>query len=438
MLGGSGGVRSARNVIASEATITRTPAISTISRMLTSRRISAKRGSSGIGLGEPASRSPARSGAASEAEGIDMRSLPSNEDDDEDDGAAAADATWFEVAFDTEDDGARFDAALARRAPAALSLSRSRARKLIETGAATLDGAVATPSTAVRAGARALVFIPPPEPIDPQPEQIALSVVYEDADLIVVDKPSGMAAHPAPGTPSGTLVNALLAHCGDTLSGVGGAARPGLVHRIDKETTGLLVVAKNDAAHQGLAAQFADHSVERSYLAVCWGVPDRADPRLRGIAGVSWEGGALKIDAPLARHPHDRKKMAVARAGRSGGKRAVTRVWTEARFGVREDGGGGVALLRCRLETGRTHQIRAHASYVGHALVGDPVYGASRAGRGVWPSAAVEALSRFPRQALHAATLGFEHPTRGEKLRFVAQTPEDLAALITVLEPSRA
>ncbi len=316
--------------------------------------------------------------------------------------------------------------------------SRSRLRALIEAGAAALDGVVVRdPAVKARAGATLRVRAPAPAPIAPRPEAIPLTVAYEDAHLIVVDKPVGMAAHPAPGAPSGTLVNALLAHCGDSLSGVGGAIRPGIVHRIDKETSGLLVAAKTDAAHRGLAEQFAAHSVERSYLAVCWGAPDAGDPRLRGLAGVSFEGATLKIDAPIARHRSDRKRMAVAPPSHPAGKRAVTRVATLERYGAGERPAAG--LIRCRLETGRTHQIRCHLTYAGHALVGDPVYGRARpVSPRALPAETAAALTAFPRQALHAETLGFVHPISGAPLRFGAPPPPDLETLITALRASAA
>jgi 23S rRNA pseudouridine1911/1915/1917 synthase len=230
----------------------------------------------------------------------------------------------------------------------------------------------------------------------------------------------GLVVHPAPGAREGTLVNALLHHCGPSLSGIGGALRPGIVHRIDKDTSGLLVVAKNDAAHQGLAAQFAAHTLERRYLAVVRGAPDPADPRLAGLRGVAWEpGGVLRIEGNIGRHPGDRKRMTVLSTG---GKPAVPRARVLERFGP------GVApvasLVECRLETGRTHQIRVHMAFAGHPLVGDAVYG-RRGGTGL--------MAEFPRQALHAATLGFVHPGNGEAMRFEAPPPADFAALVAGL-----
>lgn len=251
------------------------------------------------------------------------------------------------------------------------------------------------------------------------PEDIVLDILFEDDDVIVVNKPMGMVVHPAPGTPSGTLVNALLHHCGDSLSGVGGMKRPGIVHRIDKDTTGLLVVAKTDAAHQGLASQFEDHSVQRVYTAVCFGAPSAADPRLMGLPGTSFEpGNTLKITTQLARHKTDRQRQAVIFQN---GKHAVTRVKL-----LRELAEGAAGLVECRLETGRTHQIRVHMSYAGHALIGDQTYSRRRKLKGDADAIAAS----FPRQALHAGVLGFVHPISGKKQRFVAPLPADVDQLV--------
>ena len=256
--------------------------------------------------------------------------------------------------------------------------------------------------------------------VETQPEDIPLAIVYEDADLVVVDKPAGMVVHPAPGSPGGTLVNALLHHFGGELSGVGGEKRPGIVHRIDKDTSGLLVVAKSDAAHHGLAQQFADHTIERRYLAICHGAPDVGDPRLKGVPGVSFEPGAvIKITTMLARHKTDRQRQAVLFHG---GRHAVTRLRVLETFGRH------AALLDCRLETGRTHQIRVHAAHIGHALIGDPVYGGRRKLPANVPGA--EAVKAFERQALHAASLGFLHPVSGETMAFESPLPEDFQALL--------
>lgn len=313
--------------------------------------------------------------------------------------------------------------------PEAAALSRTRLARLIAQGAVRVGGRpVSDPKTRIEAGAEVVIEVEEAQDSHILPETIPLDVVYEDADLIVINKPAGMVVHPAPGTPSGTLVNALLAHCGEDLSGVGGMKRPGIVHRIDKDTSGLLVVAKSDAAHHGLAAQFEAHSAERYYNAVVYGVPDGSDPRLRGVKGVNFEPGhILKITTQLARHKTDRQRQAVLF---DGGRHAVTRARTVARFGTPPV----VALMECWLETGRTHQIRVHLAHAGHGLIGDPTYGGKRklAAKALG-EAASEAVKTFPRQALHAAVLGFEHPISGEKHRFEAPLPQDIADLLTSL-----
>jgi 23S rRNA pseudouridine1911/1915/1917 synthase len=330
----------------------------------------------------------------------------------------------------------RLDKALAALAPPASGLSRSRIRALIEAGAVALSGSatVTEPRAKVKPGEVWLIAPPPATPAEPQGEAIPLSVVHEDAHLIVVDKPAGMVVHPAPGAETGTLVNALIAHCGDSLSGVGGEARPGIVHRIDKDTSGLLVVAKTDAAHQGLAAQFAAHDLERRYIALVWGAPDRADPRLAGVPGLSFEpGGWIRIETHLDRHRADRKKMAVTRTS---GRHAITHFRVLRRFGPAEK--PVASLIECRLETGRTHQIRVHLAHAGHALIGDPVYGRRRAvAAGALSPEAIHKIDTFSRQALHAATLGFVHPITGEDLRFESAIPPDIADLIALMGRSK-
>ena len=324
----------------------------------------------------------------------------------------------------------RLDKALARDVPEDAHLSRTRLAKLLSEGAVRVDGVVVQDAKA-RAIAGAGVEITVEEAQDSHilPQDIPLDVVSEDDDLIVINKPAGMVVHPAPGSPDGTLVNALLAHCGDALSGVGGLKRPGIVHRIDKDTSGLLVVAKTDLAHQSLAAQFEAHTVERYYRALVYGVPDASDPRLRGIRGASFEpGNILKLTTRLARHKTDRQRQAVLF---DTGRHAVTRARTIGRFGNPPC----LALLECWLETGRTHQIRVHMAHAGHALVGDQTYG----GRRKLPAKALSeeasgAVRGFPRQALHAAVLGFEHPRSGETVRFEAETPRDMADLLNVLQ----
>jgi len=320
----------------------------------------------------------------------------------------------------------RLDKALARDVPDTASLSRSRLMKLLDSGDVTVDGVVVTdPRFKVVAGAVIAVTVEVAQESHIGPEDIALDVVFEDDDLIVINKPSGMVVHPAPGTPSGTLVNALIFHCGETLSGVGGMKRPGIVHRIDKETTGLLVVAKSDKAHHSLAKQFAEHTVERRYLAVCYGVPDSNEPRLRGVRGTSFEpGNILKVQTFLGRHRTDRQRQAVSFEQ---GRHAVTR----ARIIEAVGQPAVTALLECWLETGRTHQIRVHLAHCGHSLIGDPVYGGRRK---LSPKAVgergVAAAREFARQALHAATLGFEHPVTGEFMEFEAPMPADMAELL--------
>ncbi|GGD57703.1 RluA family pseudouridine synthase [Erythrobacter arachoides] len=301
----------------------------------------------------------------------------------------------------------RLDKALADQT----GLSRERIKALIAQGEVEVDGAPAvSPSAKAKAGARFSLRIPPPTDPQAYPQDIPIVVVFEDEHLIVVDKPAGMVVHPAAGNPDGTLVNALLHHCGKdgkgSLSGIGGVARPGIVHRIDKDTSGLLVVAKSDAAHEGLARQFADHSLERAYFAVCSGHP-------RLLAGT--------VDERLGRSDADRKKMAVLPKDSSRGKRAVTHYKVLDRL-------DHAALVECRLETGRTHQVRVHLASIGHPLLGDPVYGRA-------PSALKPLLKQlgFERQALHAAVLGFVHPVTRHALSFSSDIPSDMAELIDEL-----
>ncbi len=269
----------------------------------------------------------------------------------------------LEVTLAREAKGVRLDKALTDAA-ATPGLSRSRIRALIEGSAVNRlsDPAqtVTDPSAKVKGGEVFLITVPPPLDAEPQPENIPLKILFEDGHLIVVDKPAGMVVHPAPGARTGTLVNALLAHCGETLSGIGGEKRPGIVHRIDKDTSGILVVAKSDAAHQGLAAQFAAHDLERSYAALVWGKPDRSDPRMAGLPAVSFEPEWVRVETTIGRSRSDRKKMAV---NVRDGRRAVTRFKRLAELGP-------CSLVECRLETGRTHQIRVHLTHLGHPLVG--------------------------------------------------------------------
>ncbi len=324
---------------------------------------------------------------------------------------------------------ARLDKALARDVPVEANLSRSRLARLIAEGAVTRRGVAITDQKAkVAVGEVYDIAVAAAVDLETGPEDIPLDVVYEDAALIVVNKPAGMVVHPAPGSPSGTLVNALLHHCADSLSGIGGAKRPGIVHRIDKDTSGLLVVAKSDEAHHGLAKQFEKHSVERHYRALAYGMPDAADPRLRGMAGVDFEAAnILRVNANLARHKTDRQRQAVVK---NAGRHAITRARVVEGFGAPPT----ACLLDCWLETGRTHQIRVHMAYCGHALIGDPVYGGKRKlAKTALSEAAIAAIGAFPRQALHAASLGFVHPVTGENLHFEADLPADLAGLVDVL-----
>ena len=302
-----------------------------------------------------------------------------------------------------------------------IALSRTRLKALVEAGEVRVDGSVARdPSLRLAEGARIAFEAPPPEESPLTGEDLPLAVVYEDEHLIVIDKPAGLVVHPAPGHAAGTLVNALIRHCGASLSGIGGVRRPGIVHRLDKDTSGLLVVAKTDAAHRGLADLFADHgrtgSLEREYLALVWGRFDAA-------------GG--KVAAPIRRDPRRREKMAVA-ADEERGRHAATHWRLKEAF-------DSASLVACRLETGRTHQIRVHLTSIGHPLLGDSVYGAgfkTKAAR--LGEAAKEALVGLGRQALHAAVLGFEHPITGETLRFESRPPEDFYYLLNALRAERA
>src|ERR1700730_5750761 len=327
--------------------------------------------------------------------------------------------------------GERLDRVLARHVA---ELSRSRLKALIEAGAVTLDGHTnRDPNHRVNSGAAIAVDVPPPEPAKPTAEAIPLRVIYEDDDIIVIDKPRNLVVHPAAGNWTGTLVNALIAHCGDSLSGIGGERRPGIVHRLDKDTTGVMVVAKNDRAHQALAAQFADHgksdeAFERSYLALVWGAPERPHGT---------------VDKPIDRHPKARDRMAV----RQGGREAVTHWQVLERYagkpGPRRIGTAGkpekpqspvASLLACRLETGRTHQIRVHLASIGHPVMGDQVYGGGfRTKTALLPPEAQAALDTLGRQALHAHILTVKHPLTGEILTFRSELPPDLARLRSAL-----
>ena len=340
-------------------------------------------------------------------------------------------ATQKTVVAAEADAGGRLDRVLAVHLG---ELSRSRLKALIEAGAVAVDGrTIRDPSHRVNSGDAILVEVPPPLPAKPAAEPIALKVVYEDADIIVIDKPRNLVVHPAAGNWTGTLVNALVAHCGDSLSGIGGERRPGIVHRLDKDTTGLMVVAKNDRAHRGLAAQFADHGksgepFERGYLALVWGAPERPHGT---------------VDKPIDRNPHARDRMAV----REGGREAVTHWQVLERYGGESGGTVGdrtgkakkavkkasepvASLLACRLETGRTHQIRVHLASIGHPIMGDEVYGSGfRTKSALLPQNAQVALAGLGRQALHAYILRLKHPSSGEIIEFKSELPADLRRL---------
>jgi 23S rRNA pseudouridine1911/1915/1917 synthase len=326
----------------------------------------------------------------------------------------SAGQTVLEAAAEREDAGARLDQFLAARFPA---LSRSRLKQLIEAGNVTRRGEkIGDANARVKPGDVYDICVPAPLPAKPQAQDIPLVIVHEDNDLIVIDKPAGLVVHPAAGNPDGTLVNALIAHCGASLAGLGGEARPGIVHRLDKDTSGLLVAAKNDRAMHSLARQFEHHTIERAYHAVVWGAPRVHEGTI--------EGG-------IGRNPFDRKRMAVLRGG---GKSARTHYRVIERFGDPQR--PFASLLECRLETGRTHQIRVHLSHIGHPLIGDSTYGRARSvprAKSAEQEKVFSAVREFRRQALHAWLLGFKHPTTQKRLRFESRRPADLAKLIASL-----
>lgn len=288
-------------------------------------------------------------------------------------------------------------------------LSRSRIKTLIETGNVSVNGEpVSDPNFRIKAASTIILTVPAPTPDHPMPQAIPLDVYYEDDHLIVVNKPAGLVVHPAAGNPDKTLVNALLSHCGETLMGIGGVKRPGIVHRLDKDTSGLLVAAKTDLAHANLTQQFSERTIQRKYAALVWGIPSPLSGTIVGSIG---------------RSSTNRKKMAVVRRG---GKEAVTHYRCQQTFGTL------ASLIQCQLETGRTHQIRVHMAHSGHGIIGDPVYG--RGARRGTPKAIVDAVRAFGRQALHAGTLEFSHPETGKKMSFTAPLPDDFLKLQTDLE----
>ncbi len=315
--------------------------------------------------------------------------------------------------------GARLDRVLAMQLAA---LSRTRLKALVLAGRVAIGGrTIRDPGHRVNAGDTVTVEVPAAEPAAPRGENIPLAIVHEDDDLIVIDKPAGLVVHPAAGNWTGTLVNALIAHCGDSLSGIGGERRPGIVHRLDKDTSGLMVVAKNDRAHRRLAKQFADKGasgLERGYLAFVWGAPDRP----KGT-----------IDKPIDRHPHARERMAV----RAGGRPAVTH-WEVLERYAGADGKPVASLIDCRLETGRTHQIRVHLAAIGHPLLGDAVYGGGfKTKAALLPPEAQAALAALGRQALHAYLLGLDHPSSGKHFVFRSGLPPDLDNLRRALRGTK-
>jgi 23S rRNA pseudouridine1911/1915/1917 synthase len=301
----------------------------------------------------------------------------------------------------------RLDKFLAQKLP---EISRSQIQRLIEAGNVLNEDVIISDNSYKTAiGDTYQIIIPPAQDALPKAENIPLDVIYEDNDLIVINKPAGMTVHPAPGAYNGTLVNALLFHCKDNLSGIGGVKRPGIVHRIDKETSGLLVVAKNDKAHQGLSEQFAEHSIERTYWAIVYGVPQELSGRIEGN---------------IARSNTDRKKMTIAQER---GKPAITNYKTLKIFKM------AASLIQCNLETGRTHQIRVHMSSLGHSLVGDKVYVKNKKSSVLLPSDIKKYVNEFPRQALHAKSLGFIHPCTKEYMHFDSELPSDLHSLVDKL-----
>ena len=320
-----------------------------------------------------------------------------------------------EIVVDADMADGRLDATLAR---VHTVLSRNRIKDLILAGAASIDGrTVSEPKYRLTAGETITLLAPPPEDAEPLPQDIPLDILYEDDQLIVVNKPVGMVVHPAPGSPDGTLVNALLHHCGESLVGIGGVKRPGIVHRLDRDTSGVMVAAKTETAHRHLSEQFADHGrtgpLHRAYIAFVWG---------------STETAKGSVDAPLGRDQNNRLKQAV----RQDGREAITHYFVEARFGGE---GWDITRVQCHLETGRTHQIRVHMAHIGHPLVADAVYASGFATKiNRLPSDVAGPIQALRRQALHAAELGFEHPVTGEEMLFEAPLPPDLQALEDALE----
>ncbi|WP_439271429.1 RluA family pseudouridine synthase [Pseudochrobactrum sp. HB0163] len=324
-----------------------------------------------------------------------------------------------ELIADADAAGKRLDQWLASQLTP--DLSRNRIQSLISAGHVLVDSRIVRePKHKLREGSIITLHIPQAEPAAPQPEDIPLDLLYEDHDIIVVNKPAGLVVHPGNGNWNGTLVNALIHHCGESLSGIGGVRRPGIVHRLDKDTSGVLVIAKHDKAHQNLSAQFADHGrtgmLERAYLALLWGMPERP-------AGT--------IDTWLGRSRRDRTKQAVVPEDREDARHAITHYMVEERFGEKDDATALASLVECRLETGRTHQIRVHMAHIGHPLIGDDDYGSAyktKANR--LTGELQETIRNFQRQALHARLLAFEHPVTGQFMEFTTDMPQDMQKLL--------
>lgn len=330
-----------------------------------------------------------------------------------------------EFIANSDHDGLRLDQWLA--AVTHENISRNRIKAIIEGGHVHLNGTIVKePKKKIATGDKALFEVPEAEEPDPIAEDIPLDVLFEDQDLIVINKPAGLVVHPGAGNLTGTLVNALIHHCGNTLSGVGGVKRPGIVHRLDKETSGVMVVAKNDFAHRHLSSQFADHgrtgAMRRTYSALIWGAPQKQK---------------LTIQTHLGRGDGDRTKQAVVNENRMGARHAVTHVQVMQRFGPKDGSDWFAALVDCNLETGRTHQIRVHMAHIGHPLIGDQVYGAGfKTKARTLPDPAQSATYQFRRQALHAKLLAFKHPNTGEILELIAPPPQDMAKLLQAFSDS--
>ena len=322
-----------------------------------------------------------------------------------------------------EDAGSRLDIVLTKLLP---ELTRSNLKKIIELNQVKINNIIInSPSKKLKNNDNIEINLIPEQEIKIEPYKTKLNIVFEDKDILVINKPAGMVVHPGAGNYTETLVNALI-YKYKKLSDLNGSTRPGIVHRIDKDTSGLLVVAKSDTAHAGLAKQFADHSISRRYLAVSKGVPQKSDPRLAGLRGVNFEdGGVIRVATNIARHKTDRKRMAVVQ---DAGRHAITRANVLENF-------GHSALLECWLETGRTHQIRVHFSHIGHGLIGDPIYGLRKAmPSSVFEPEDINIVKGFTRQALHAKSIGFLHPITNEYMNFDSDIPNDLNELIEILK----